>query len=98
DSFWWKLAYYCWIAIVIATFIVFDLWWRFEGAFNQILCIKYKPAVEKTMMHAHINSEDYINLPEFTWEEINERVQCGAYLVVCDGLVVDMRNFYSVHP
>ncbi|CAG8477405.1 3801_t:CDS:10 [Gigaspora margarita] len=98
DSFWWKFAYYCWIAIVIATFIIFDFWWRVEGALNQFLCIKYKPVVEKTLMHAHINSEDYINLPDFTWDEINERVQRGAYLVVCDGLVVDMRNFYSVHP
>ncbi|CAG8616434.1 4520_t:CDS:10, partial [Gigaspora margarita] len=98
DSFWWKFAYYCWIAIVIATFIIFDFWWRVEGAFNQILCIKYKSFVEKTMMHAHINFEDYISLPEFTWDEINERVQRGAYLVVCDGLLVDMCNFYNVHP
>ncbi|RIB20264.1 hypothetical protein C2G38_2081224 [Gigaspora rosea] len=50
------------------------------------------------MLHAHIKFEDYINLSEFTWDEINERVQRGAYLVVCDGLVVDMRDFYSVHP
>ncbi|CAG8760769.1 13210_t:CDS:2, partial [Dentiscutata heterogama] len=40
----------------------------------------------------------YVKLPEFTWEEINERVQRGAYLVVCDGLVVDIRNFYNSHP
>ncbi|RIB20259.1 hypothetical protein C2G38_2081217 [Gigaspora rosea] len=46
------------------------------------------------MMHGHFNSEDYIKLPEFTWDEINERVQHGAFLVVCDGLVVDIRDFY----
>ncbi|CAG8843053.1 13833_t:CDS:2, partial [Racocetra persica] len=42
--------------------------------------------------------EDYAKLPDFTWEEINERVQHGAYLVVCDGLVVDIRSFCDAHP
>ncbi|CAG8704822.1 10474_t:CDS:10, partial [Dentiscutata erythropus] len=98
DSLGWKIAYCCWIALVIAIFLTLDLWWRLEGAFDQFFCIKYKPLAEKTMAHAHIKYEDYAKLPEFTWEEINERVQRGAYLVVCDGLVVDIRNFYSSHP
>ncbi|CAG8491021.1 13221_t:CDS:10, partial [Gigaspora margarita] len=98
DSFWWKFAYYCWMAIIIATFIIFDFWWRVQGAFDRFLCIRYEPVAEKTIMHAHIKYEDYVKLPEFTWDEINERVQRGAYWVICDGLVVDIRNFYSVHP
>ncbi|CAG8553398.1 19835_t:CDS:10 [Cetraspora pellucida] len=52
----------------------------------------------KVMMHAYINYEDYAKLPEFTWEEINERVQRGAYLVVCDGLVVDILDWTYSHP
>ncbi|RIB20284.1 heme peroxidase [Gigaspora rosea] len=68
------------------------------GVFDRFLCIKYEPVAEKTIMHAHIKHKDYVKLPEFTWDEINERVQRGAYLVICDGLVVDIRNFYSVHP
>ncbi|KAF0535888.1 heme peroxidase [Gigaspora margarita] len=98
DSSVWKIAYCCWIAILIVTFITFDFWWRVGGAFNRMLWIKYEPVAEKTMVHAHYKIEDYVKLPEFTWEEINERVQRGAYLVVCDGLVVDFRNFYCSHP
>ncbi|RIB16853.1 hypothetical protein C2G38_1480768 [Gigaspora rosea] len=50
------------------------------------------------LVHTHINYEDYIKLPEFTWEEINERVQRGAFWVVCNGLVVDIHNWIYSHP
>ncbi|CAJ0825833.1 11800_t:CDS:10 [Entrophospora sp. SA101] len=42
--------------------------------------------------------KDLDKLPEFTWREVNERVQRGAYLVVCDGFVVSMRKWIKVHP
>nr|CAG8493448.1 8403_t:CDS:10 [Entrophospora candida] len=41
---------------------------------------------------------DLDKLPEFTWREVNERVQRGAYLVVCDGFIVNMRKWIRVHP
>ncbi|CAG8495900.1 6968_t:CDS:10, partial [Cetraspora pellucida] len=75
------------------------LWWRIEGLSHKLFCIKDETIEEKkTMMHTHINYKDYIKLPEFTWEEINERVQRGAYLVVCDGLVVDIHSWCGSHP
>ncbi|CAG8548792.1 12902_t:CDS:10 [Cetraspora pellucida] len=75
------------------------LWWRIEGLSHKFFCIKDETNEEKkTMMHTHINYKDYIKLPEFTWEEINERVQRGAYLVVCDGLVVDIHSWCDSHP
>ncbi|CAG8485935.1 10940_t:CDS:10 [Racocetra fulgida] len=47
--------------------------------------MKYETMTEKkTMMHAHINHQDYVKLPEFTWEEINERVQRGDEEIVED--------------
>ncbi|CAG8559649.1 8208_t:CDS:2 [Cetraspora pellucida] len=77
---------------------MFELWWHFEAAFSRFFCIKYETVVDKNLMLTHIGYDDYVKLPNFTWEEINERVQHGAYLVVCEGLVVDIRSFYDSHP
>ncbi|CAG8437074.1 5507_t:CDS:10 [Scutellospora calospora] len=99
NTFWWKITYGCWMFIIATIFLLGEIWWRFEGLFQRFLCVKDEDIAEKkTMMHTHINHKEYTKLPEFTWEEINERVQCGAYLVVCDGLVVDIRSWCSSHP
>ncbi|CAG8500457.1 21044_t:CDS:2 [Cetraspora pellucida] len=96
DSFVWKIAYICWIAIILNCFLICELWWHFEALVCRFLCIKYETVTDKNLMRT--SDEDYVKLPEFTWEEINERVQRGAYLVVCDGLVVDIRSFFDSHP
>ncbi|CAG8540047.1 34291_t:CDS:10 [Gigaspora margarita] len=94
DSSVWKIAYCCWIAILIVTFITFDFWWRVGGAFNRMLWIKYEPVAEKTMVHAHYKIEDYVKLPEFTWEEINERVQRGVIGTdITNGKIVEDFDF-----
>ncbi|CAG8757887.1 9826_t:CDS:10, partial [Gigaspora margarita] len=85
--------------LIPIAFLMAKLWWRVEGFFPRIFCVKKEVFTEqKTMMHTHINYEDYIKLPELTWEEINERVQRGAYWVVCDGLVVDIHSWIPSHP
>ncbi|CAG8460621.1 14501_t:CDS:10 [Racocetra persica] len=100
DSLGWKIAYCCWILVILCAFLIGELWWHFEEFDNKFFRIKKDEtnAEKKTMMHAHINHQDYIKLPEFTWEEINERVQRGAQLVVCDGLVIDIHTWCDSHP
>ncbi|CAJ0870877.1 21156_t:CDS:2, partial [Entrophospora sp. SA101] len=49
-------------------------------------------------LSSHINKKDLAKLTELTWCEINEHVQRGAYLVVCDGFIVNVRKWIKVHP
>ncbi|CAG8771995.1 34497_t:CDS:10, partial [Racocetra persica] len=53
---------------------------------------------KRTMLLAHISHDDYIKLPQYIWEEFNERVQYGAYLVICDGFIIDIRKWIHSHP
>ncbi|CAG8837495.1 12158_t:CDS:2, partial [Racocetra persica] len=65
----------------------------------RVHCISDETIVkQRIMIHNHIDYEDYAKLPEFTWEEINECVQRGAHLVVCDRLVVDFLDWIHSHP
>ncbi|CAG8745629.1 6337_t:CDS:10, partial [Dentiscutata erythropus] len=98
DSYRWKVAYFCWMAIIIIAFLVGELWWLSEGNFQKSFFRNKSICEQKMKMLSYINYEDYANLPEFTWEEINERVQRGAYLVVCDGFVVDILDWAYSHP
>ncbi|CAJ0835814.1 9715_t:CDS:10 [Entrophospora sp. SA101] len=83
ESLHYKVAYLIWITVIIATFIFEE---NEEG--NN----------KKSIISLHITKECFDKLPEFTWREVNERVQCGAYLVVCDGFIVSMRKWIKVHP
>ncbi|CAH1767309.1 12132_t:CDS:2, partial [Entrophospora sp. SA101] len=53
---------------------------------------------KNSIISSYITEEDLAKMPEFTWSEINERVQRGAYLIVCDGFIVNMRKWIKVHP
>ncbi|CAB4440484.1 unnamed protein product [Rhizophagus irregularis] len=57
--------------------------------------VKYILRIQESLDYS---DDIYNKLPEFTWEEVNERVQRGASLVVCDGLVIDVRKWIKVHP
>ncbi|CAI2199262.1 20004_t:CDS:2, partial [Funneliformis geosporum] len=95
----WNVAYSIWLFMLIITFFMGELWRRMEGVFK--LCnIEGESKVDerKSMLHGYIDHENYNRLPEFTWEEINDRVQSGAFLVICDGLVIDIRKWIRIHP
>ncbi|KAF0362331.1 heme peroxidase [Gigaspora margarita] len=98
DSHLWKIAYCCWITIVIIIFLISDLWWRFGEKFQRSFFRNKIIGEQRFMLHTYINYNNYVKLPEFTWEEINERVQRGACLVVCNGLVMDILDWIHSHP
>ena len=65
--------------ILIISFIAGEYWWRMEGAIYRLTCKKEVESGGKEQpLRGYINHEDYNKLPEFTWEEINERVQRGV--------------------
>ncbi|CAH1764119.1 12503_t:CDS:10 [Entrophospora sp. SA101] len=101
ESYYYKIAYLIWIGIVIATFIFGEYWWNWKGTFRwkyTLSNFEKENQKKKSLFLLHIPKEDYDKLPEFTWNEVNERVQHGAYLVVCDGFIVNMRKWIRVHP
>ncbi|CAJ0634816.1 9036_t:CDS:10 [Entrophospora sp. SA101] len=64
-----------------------------------ISVMEMKKEIKKnSIISSYITEEDLAKMPEFTWSEINERVQRGAYLIVCDGFIVNMRKWIKVHP
>ncbi|KAF0554860.1 heme peroxidase [Gigaspora margarita] len=91
-----KISFACWIFIVIACFVYFELKWNYNLSFKRLNC-KVEDE-KKSMIHPHISVEDYDKLSKFTWKEFNERVRTGANLVVCDGLVVDVHKWIHTHP
>ncbi|CAG8723612.1 43632_t:CDS:2, partial [Gigaspora margarita] len=91
-----KISFACWIFIVIACFVYFELKWNYNLSFKSLNC-KVEDE-KKSMIHPHISVEDYDKLSKFTWKEFNERVRTGANLVVCDGLVVDVHKWIHTHP
>ncbi|RIA91207.1 hypothetical protein C1645_128370 [Glomus cerebriforme] len=91
----WKVFYAVWTLILIVIFIIGEYWWR-KGSYSKINHIEEAKLDKRKSMR--YNNKDHDDLPEFTWEDINERVQRGAFLVVCDGLVVDVRKWIGVHP
>ncbi|CAJ0861331.1 9843_t:CDS:10 [Entrophospora sp. SA101] len=44
----------------------------------------------------HLGREKYASLPDFTLDEFNDKVQKGV--IICDGFVVDIRNWLTSHP
>ncbi|CAJ0924731.1 9628_t:CDS:2 [Entrophospora sp. SA101] len=89
-----NVAYLIWITVIIATFIFGEYWWNWKGTWKwKYTLLNFKEENEegnnkKSIISLHITKECFDKLPEFTWREVNERVQCGAYLVVCDGFIV----------
>ncbi len=76
------VPYAIWTFILIIAFVFGEFRWRrTEGVFKVCNTEEVKLDERKTMLHGHINYEDYNKLPEFTWEEINERVQFGVGLL-----------------
>ncbi|CAG8552535.1 6492_t:CDS:10 [Gigaspora margarita] len=68
-----------------------DLWWRFGEKFQRSFFRNKIIGEQRFMLHTYINYNNYVKLPEFTWEEINERVQRGA-------IGTDITNdFYNTH-
>ncbi|CAJ0908830.1 7945_t:CDS:2, partial [Entrophospora sp. SA101] len=104
ESLHYKVAYLIWITVIIATFIFGEYWWNWKGTWKwKYTLLNFKEENEegnnkKSIISLHITKECFDKLPEFTWREVNERVQCGAYLVVCDGFIVSMRKWIKVHP
>ncbi|CAG8501919.1 7580_t:CDS:10, partial [Scutellospora calospora] len=98
---------HAWAGLVIYTLSLTELVLGFITLWGQeavvsvnkrFICAKNEVVEQNILMNPHINHKEYDKLPEFTWEEINGRVQCGAYLVVCDGFVVDICDWYHSHP
>ncbi|CAG8542427.1 14892_t:CDS:10, partial [Acaulospora morrowiae] len=100
DSTPYKAAYICWLIIMVSVFIFGEFWWIRQGTLNKLVCMdEDESTIEKrSMIYTYIDHEEYLSLPEFTWDEFNERVQSGAYLVVCDNLVVNVRKWIGAHP
>nr|CAG8539981.1 14372_t:CDS:10 [Entrophospora candida] len=72
--------------------------WKWKYTLSNFEKENEKKNDKKSLFLLHIPKEDFDRLPEFTWSEVNERVQRGAYLVVCDGFIVNMRKWIRVHP
>ena len=55
-----------------------------EGTTGKLKCKEkeFEMGGEKDLLHGNISYEDYDKLPEFTWEEINERVQFGVSVIL----------------
>ncbi len=104
DPLFYKIAYLVWIGMVALMFLFGEYWWNWRGTSKWKFTLSNfereneKQNTKKSRLLLHIDPEDYKKFPEFTWEEVNERVQRGAYLVVCDGFVVNMRKWIKVHP
>ncbi|CAJ0634957.1 12850_t:CDS:10 [Entrophospora sp. SA101] len=104
ESLYYKIAYFIWIGMVIIAFLFGEYWWNFKGTWKWKYTLSNfekeneKKNDKKSLFLLHIPKEDFDRLPEFTWSEVNERVQRGAYLVVCDGFIVNMRKWIRVHP
>ncbi|GBC03861.1 hypothetical protein RclHR1_05370006 [Rhizophagus clarus] len=97
NPLFWKLTYGIWVFLLVVMFVAGEYWWNREGSFRRLYNAEEEVGLDrkKTMLYSN---KEYDKLPEFTWEDINEHVQRGAFLVVCDGLVIDIRKWISVHP
>ncbi|CAG8465360.1 9912_t:CDS:10 [Acaulospora morrowiae] len=100
DSTPYKAAYICWLVMIVSIFAFGEFWWIRQGTLKKLICMdENESSIEKrSMIHTYINHKEYLNLPEITWDEFNERVQSGAYFVVCDNLVVNVRKWIGAHP
>ncbi|CAJ0887295.1 7546_t:CDS:10 [Entrophospora sp. SA101] len=97
ESLYYRIAYLAWIGVVIVTFMFGEYWWNWRGTWKwKYIQLNFEKE-KKSILSLHI-TKDLDKLPEFTWREVNERVQRGAYLVVCDGFIVNMRKWIRVHP
>ncbi|CAG8472965.1 5666_t:CDS:2 [Paraglomus occultum] len=93
-----RIAFISYVSVVVLVFIFAELWRAFDGVFVARSCRKEDIVEAKTMLYSYLTVEAHSELPDFTWDEINERVQRGAFLVVCDGLVADIRKWINIHP
>ncbi|CAG8483908.1 9443_t:CDS:2, partial [Racocetra persica] len=84
---WIEIIFASWIFLIITCFVFFELKWNHDFM-----------SEKKSTRHPYICSEVYKKLPNFTWNEFNERVQHGANFVVCGGLVVDVHKWMHSHP
>ncbi|CAB4423122.1 unnamed protein product [Rhizophagus irregularis] len=97
NPLFWKISYAIWIFLLIIMFVIGEYWWRREGSFSKLYNEEEDAELDRRKSTLY-GDKDYDKLPEFTWEDVNERVQRGAFLVVCDGFVVDFRKWIGVHP
>ncbi|GBC06142.1 hypothetical protein RclHR1_06650002 [Rhizophagus clarus] len=99
ESKFFVFIYVTWTFLLIMIFLIGEYRWR-KGATNKLDDEEKNAEIggKKNMLEDYINHETYDKLPEFIWEEVNERVQRGASLVVCNGLVIDIRKWIKVHP
>ncbi|CAH1764807.1 16_t:CDS:10, partial [Entrophospora sp. SA101] len=100
ESLYYKIVYFAWIGVVFITFMFSEYWWNWRGNLKWIdTLLNFEKGNKKEYnLSSHINKKDLAKLTELTWCEINEHVQRGAYLVVCDGFIVNVRKWIKVHP
>ncbi|CAJ0828458.1 9752_t:CDS:10 [Entrophospora sp. SA101] len=103
----YTMSYLLLVSVTISAFIFGQYYWRWGTRWNiRKLKKNHKGGFEKdtdeeeskSILFNYITMEKYNSLPEFTWDELNERVQRGAYLVICDGLIFDIRKWIEAHP
>ncbi|CAG8542019.1 2813_t:CDS:10 [Paraglomus occultum] len=92
------IAYAVYTSFVILLFLLAQLWKTTNGGFISKFQRKKPVSEGKETLQVHVANEKLVGLPEWSWDEVNERVQRGAFLVVCDGFVADIRKWFNEHP
>lgn len=58
-------------------FVIGEYWWRKEGSFSRLYNEEEDAELDRRKSTLY-GDKDYDKLPEFTWEDVNERVQRGV--------------------
>ena len=92
----WHAALVGCIALICLIF-AFGQLWKIMGGKCRIKSCAANEVEEKTV-DLFFDAERLNTMPDFTWDQVNEGVQRGAFLVVCDGFVADIRRWIHSHP
>jgi hypothetical protein len=82
--------------LLTIVFIIGEYRWR-KGVINKLEFNTTEVGGEKSMLLDYINHEIYDKLPEFTWEEVNERVQRGVSTYIYLVYLSKCENFFNLN-
>ncbi|CAG8603950.1 9783_t:CDS:2, partial [Paraglomus occultum] len=92
----WQAALIGVVALICLIFIGGQIWKIMDGKCRFKACTGAE--AEEKAVGLFFDAASLNAMPDFTWDQVNEGVQRGAYLVVCDGFVADIRRWIHSHP